>query len=43
MLLIALKEWIAKDNNGKIKEKNNGIFHPVWKKQAEGSWKYVWD
>lgn len=20
-----------------------GIFHTVWKKQADGSWKYVWD
>lgn len=21
----------------------SGIFHTVWKKQADGSWKYVWD
>jgi len=21
----------------------NGIFHTVWKRQADGSWKYVWD
>jgi len=21
----------------------NGIFHTVWKKQPDGSWKYVWD
>jgi len=20
-----------------------GIFHTVWKRQADGSWKYVWD
>ena len=20
-----------------------GVFHTVWKKQADGSWKYVWD
>lgn len=20
-----------------------GIFHSIWKKQADGSWKYVWD
>ncbi len=25
------------------KEVSNGIFHTVWKKQADGSWKYVWD
>lgn len=22
---------------------STGIFHTVWKKQADGSWKYVWD
>lgn len=22
---------------------SNGIFHTVWKRQADGSWKYVWD
>ena len=21
----------------------NGVFHTVWKKQPDGSWKYVWD
>jgi len=21
----------------------NGVFHTVWKKQKDGSWKYVWD
>lgn len=21
----------------------NGVFHTVWKKQADGSWKYMWD
>ena len=21
----------------------SGVFHTVWKKQADGSWKYVWD
>lgn len=20
-----------------------GVFHTVWKKQADGNWKYVWD
>lgn len=24
-------------------ERINGIFHTVWKKQPDGSWKYVWD
>ena len=36
-------EWIVKDSTGNTKEKTNGIFHTVWKKQADGSWKYVWD
>ncbi|MES2650059.1 MAG: DUF4440 domain-containing protein [Bacteroidota bacterium] len=36
-------EWIVKDENGTIKNKLTGIFHTVWKKQADGSWKYVWD
>ena len=22
---------------------NTGIFHTVWKRQEDGSWKYVWD
>ena len=22
---------------------SDGIFHTVWKRQADGSWKYVWD
>ena len=25
------------------KKNLNGIFHTVWKKQKDGSWKYVWD
>ncbi len=36
-------EWIVKDEDGKVKNKMTGIFHTVWKKQADGSWKYVWD
>jgi ketosteroid isomerase-like protein len=36
-------EWVVKDSIGNIKEKSTGIFHTVWKKQADGSWKYVWD
>jgi len=34
--------WQAKDSSGKINE-SKGIFHTVWKKQNDGSWKYVWD
>lgn len=34
--------WQTKDSTGKM-ETFNGIFHTVWKKQADGSWKYVWD
>jgi ketosteroid isomerase-like protein len=30
------------DSSGKISE-FKGIFHTVWKKQKDGSWKYVWD
>lgn len=30
--------WIA--DNFKT---SKGIFHTVWKKQKDGSWKYVWD
>ena len=22
---------------------SNGVFHTVWKRQTDGSWKYVWD
>lgn len=24
-------------------KQNRGIFHTVWKRQKDGSWKYVWD
>jgi ketosteroid isomerase-like protein len=34
--------WKIKNTNGDIVE-NNGIFHTVWKKQNDNSWKYVWD
>ena len=30
------------DSSGKVNEAT-GIFHTVWKKQSDGSWKYVWD
>lgn len=34
--------WTGIDNNGAM-VKNSGVFHTVWKKQTDGSWKYVWD
>jgi ketosteroid isomerase-like protein len=30
------------DANGAVK-KGKGIFHTVWKRQQDGTWKYVWD
>ncbi|MFZ1263392.1 MAG: hypothetical protein WAT34_07755 [Chitinophagaceae bacterium] len=34
--------WQSKDSSGTIEEAK-GVFHTVWKKQKDGSWKYVWD
>jgi ketosteroid isomerase-like protein len=34
--------WQSKDSSGKVNE-SRGIFHTVWKKQRDGSWRYVWD
>ncbi len=34
--------WQSKDSTGKTNE-FKGVFHTVWKKQKDGSWKYVWD
>lgn len=34
--------WKSKDFQGKEIE-FKGVFHTVWKKQKDGSWKYVWD
>ncbi len=34
--------WQSKDSAGKVNEVK-GVFHTVWKKQQDGSWKYVWD
>lgn len=34
--------WTAKDENGNSSE-FRGVFHTVWKRQADKSWKYVWD
>ena len=32
----------SKDSTGKVNEVK-GYFHTVWKKQKDGSWKFVWD
>jgi ketosteroid isomerase-like protein len=34
--------WKVKDTTGKIQE-FKGVFHTVWKRQSDGSWKYGWD
>jgi ketosteroid isomerase-like protein len=34
--------WQSKDSTGKAEE-FRGVFHTVWKKQHDGTWKYVWD
>lgn len=34
--------WKSKSKNGDEKE-FKGVFHTVWKKQKDNSWKYVWD
>ncbi len=34
--------WRSTDSTGKVIE-TKGIFHTVWKKQPDRSWKYVWD
>ena len=31
-----------KDSTGAIVEQG-GIFHTVWKRQADGGWRFVWD
>ncbi len=30
------------DSEGKVME-STGVFHTVWKRQADGKWKFVWD
>jgi ketosteroid isomerase-like protein len=34
--------WKIKNDSGQVVE-YKGIFHTVWKRQADNSWKYVWD
>lgn len=34
--------WNVKKNGGKLVQ-HKGIFHTVWKRQSDKSWKYVWD
>lgn len=34
--------WISKNTDGKT-ETLKGVFHTVWKKQTDGTWKYIWD
>lgn len=34
--------WKIRNDNGVFTE-INGIFHTVWKKQKNNTWKYVWD
>ena len=35
-------QWKIPGKAGEIQE-FHGIFHTVWKKQPDGTWKYVWD
>jgi ketosteroid isomerase-like protein len=34
--------WQIRDTTGTTTE-FKGVFHTVWRKQADGSWKFVWD
>ncbi len=34
--------WKVLPDSGEVKE-YKGVFHTVWKRQADKSWKYVWD
>ena len=34
--------WQSKDSAGTTDEVH-GVFHTVWKKQEDGSWRFVWD
>lgn len=34
--------WLVSDKNGQ-EQKYTGVYITIWKKQPDGSWKYVWD
>ena len=34
--------YSSKDSSGGISS-SQGIFHTIWKRQKDGSWKFVWD
>lgn len=34
--------FTASDSTGKT-ESSSGVFHTVWKRQPDGSWRFVWD
>lgn len=34
--------WTVTDSVGNKKE-YKGVFHTVWKRQKDGTWKYIWD
>jgi ketosteroid isomerase-like protein len=34
--------WRMNGDSGQVSE-SRGVFHTVWKRQSDGSWKYVWD
>ncbi|MCB8963582.1 MAG: nuclear transport factor 2 family protein [Bacteroidales bacterium] len=34
--------FVAKDSMGNL-VKSAGVFHTVWKRQGDGTWRYVWD
>ncbi|NUY82604.1 nuclear transport factor 2 family protein [Flavobacterium sp. MAH-1] len=35
-------DWKMEGKDGKV-QSFKGVFHTVWKRQKDGSWKYVWD
>ena len=37
-----LFEFVSSDSTG-TQQRSQGVFHTVWKRQPDGSWKYVYD
>ncbi len=35
-------QWVISDSAGK-QDTFRGVFHTVWKRMEDGTWKYVWD